>query len=133
MGIILGRSSPTTCAAARPSPGLLAGEGHFSSLFGQLVLLWILEPLLNGIPRIRKWNPRLLNAQPAFGVKQAVGTLLFGGEVGESCGAGTRDGADDWGGVGKRRKCQEGLLVFHNEHSGRPSQKRLMSWVPLRS
>lgn len=82
---------------------------------------------------MRKWNLLFFNVQSAFDVKQVVGTLLFGGEVGEGGGAGARGGDDDWGGVGKRRKCQEGLLVLHNERSGWPFQKRLVSWVSLRS
>ena len=52
-----------------------------------------------------KWNPLLLNAQPALGEEQAVGALLFGGEVGERGGAvaGVGDGqvleCGDSGGV----------------------------------
>ena len=34
-----------------------------------------------------KRNPLLLNAQPALGEEQAVGALLFGGEVGKRGGA----------------------------------------------
>lgn len=36
---------------------------------------------------MRKRNPLLFNAQPSFGVKQVVGALLVGGEVGEGGGA----------------------------------------------
>ena len=36
---------------------------------------------------MRKWNPLLFNAQPALGEEQAVGALLFGGEVGKRGGA----------------------------------------------
>ena len=51
------------------------------------------------------WNPLLFNAQPAFGVEEAVGALLFGGEVGKRGGAvaGVGDGQvlefGDGGGV----------------------------------
>ena len=88
---------------------------------------------MNGITYMREWNPLLLYTQPFFGVEKAVGALFVGGEVGEGGVAEARNGDDDWGGVGKRRKCREGLLVLHNERSGWASQKRLVSWVPLRS
>ena len=52
-----------------------------------------------------KWNPLLLNAQPARSEEKAVGALLFGGEVGKGGGAvaGVGDGQvlefGDGGGV----------------------------------
>lgn len=54
---------------------------------------------------VHKRNPLLLDAQSSFGVKQAVGALLVGGEVGEGGGAvaGVGDGevleCGDGGGV----------------------------------
>lgn len=54
---------------------------------------------------MRKRNPLLLNTQPSFGEEQAVGALLFGGEVGKRGGAvaGVGDGQvlefGDGGGV----------------------------------
>ena len=105
MGIILARSSPTSRTAARPSPGLLAGEGHFSSAVGELGLLRWPEYLVNCCTRMRKRNPLLFNAQPACSEELAVGALLFGGEVGKCGGAvaGVGDGqvleCGDGGGV----------------------------------
>ena len=65
----------------------------------------ILSNSLDHRTRIRKRNPLLLNAQPALGEQQAVGALLFGGEVGKRGGAvtGVGDGqvleCGDGGGV----------------------------------
>ena len=69
-----------------PHRGLLAGGGHFSS-GGVLVSLFRSEFLLNRRTRIRRRNPLLLNAQSSLGKEQAVGALLFGGEVGKCGGA----------------------------------------------
>lgn len=49
--------------------------------------LWFSELRLNSITHMRKRNPLLFDAQPSFGEEQAVGALLFGGEVGEGGGA----------------------------------------------
>ena len=77
-----------------------------SCSFGNLLGLthWT-ELSLNLGTRICKRNPLLLNAQSALGEQQAVGALLFGGEVGEGGGAvaGVGDGEvlefGDGGGV----------------------------------
>lgn len=74
--------------------------------FGNLLGLFHWTELLPNLDtRICKRNPLLLNAQPSFDVKQAVGALFFGGEVGEGGGAvaGVGDGEvlefGDGGGV----------------------------------
>lgn len=78
---------------------------HSCSLGNLLGLFHWTELLLNSDTRIRKRNTLLLDAQPSVGVKQAVGALLFGGEVGEGGGAvaGVGDGqvleCGDGGGV----------------------------------
>lgn len=78
---------------------------HICSFGNLLGLSHWTELSLNLGTRIRKRNPLLFNAQPSLGVKQAVGALLFGGEVGEGGGAvaGVGDGEvlefGDGGGV----------------------------------
>lgn len=63
------------------------------------------EFLSNRPTRMGKRNPLLLDAQPFFGEEQAVGALLFGGEMGKRGGAiaGVGDGEvlefGDGGGV----------------------------------
>lgn len=84
----------------------VTGRWSHGCSFGPLLGLshWT-ELSLNLGTRIRKWNPLLLNAQPARGEEESVGALLFGGEVGEGGGAvaGVGDGEvlefGDGGGV----------------------------------